>query len=125
MIDFIQKQLEASERLFEMMREDHKERMKEIEIWAQASRSLMQKLDERDNIIASLRAGETPAHVPGPTSHAILEQIEENKALERRLKILEIQLEHLAKENKYLMEANSRLQDENSRLSLDLGLDRG
>jgi len=125
MIDFIQKQLEASERLFEMMREDHKERMKEIEVWAQASRSLMQKLDERDNIIASLRSGETPAHMPGPTSHAILEQIEENKALDRRLKILEIQLEHLAKENKYLMEANSRLQDENSRLSLDLGLDRG
>jgi len=125
MIDFIQKQLEASERLFEMMREDHKERMKEIEVWAQASRSLMQKLDERDNIIASLRSGETPAHMPGPTSHAILEQIEENKALDRRLKILEIQLEHLAKENKYLMEANSHLQDENSRLSLDLGLDRG
>lgn len=125
MIDFIQKQLEASERLFEMMREDHKERMKEIEVWAQASRSLMQKLDERDNLIAALRAGETPSHVPGPTSHAILEQIEENKALERRLKILEIQLEHLAKENKYLMEANSRLQDENSRLSLDLGLNRG
>ena len=124
MIDFIQKQLEASERLFEMMREDHKERMKEIEVWAQASRSLMQKLDERDNIIASLRTGETPAHVPGPTSHAILEQIEENKALERRLKILEIQLEHLAKENKYLMEANHHLKDENSRLSLDLGLNR-
>lgn len=125
MIEFVQKQLEASERLFEMMREDHKERMKEIEVWAQASRSLMQKLDERDNLIAALRAGETPDHLPGPTSHAILEQMEENKALERRLKILEIQLEHLAKENKYLMEANSRLQDENSRLSLDLGLNRG
>ena len=55
MIEFIQKQLEASERLFEMMREDHKERMKEIEVWAQASRSLMQKLDERDRLIAILR----------------------------------------------------------------------
>ena len=30
MIDFVQKQLEASERLFEMMRDDHNQRMKEL-----------------------------------------------------------------------------------------------
>jgi hypothetical protein len=54
MIEFVQKQLEASERLFEMMRDDHKERMKEIEVWAEASKSLIRKLEERDELIRNL-----------------------------------------------------------------------
>jgi len=54
MIGFVQKQLEASERLFEMMRDDHKERMKEIEVWASASKSLLKKLEERDELIRNL-----------------------------------------------------------------------
>lgn len=123
MIDFIQKQLETSERLFELMREDHKERMREIQVWAEASTSLLKKLEERDNLIAAMREGNL-GHEPGPTSHAILEKIEENKALERRIKILEIQLEHISKEHRYTMDANARLRDENSRLALDLGLKR-
>jgi hypothetical protein len=123
MIEFIQKQLETSERLFELMREDHKDRMREIQVWAEASSNLMKKLEERDAIILSMREGSL-GHEPGPTSHAILEKIEENKALERRIKILEIQLEHLSKENRYVMDANARLRDENGRLALDLGLKR-
>jgi hypothetical protein len=54
MIEFVQKQLEASERLFEMMRDDHKERMKEIEVWASTSKSLIRKLEERDELIRNL-----------------------------------------------------------------------
>jgi len=54
MIEFVQKQLEASERLFEMMRDDHKGRMKEIEVWAEASKSLLKKLEERDELIRNL-----------------------------------------------------------------------
>jgi hypothetical protein len=40
MIEFIQKQIEASERLFEMMRSDHDTRMKEMEHWARTTQSL-------------------------------------------------------------------------------------
>jgi hypothetical protein len=44
MIEFIQKQIEASERLFEMMRSDHDTRMKEMEHWARTTQSLVEKL---------------------------------------------------------------------------------
>jgi hypothetical protein len=54
MIEFVQKQLEASERLFEMMRDDHNLRMKEIEIWAEATQNLMKKLEQRDELIRNL-----------------------------------------------------------------------
>ena len=54
MIDFIQKQLETSERLFEMMRDDHSLRMKEIQLWAEATQNLMKKLEERDELIRNL-----------------------------------------------------------------------
>lgn len=52
MIEFVQKQLETSERLFKLMQEDHKERMQEIVHWSITTTSLVHKLEERDRIIA-------------------------------------------------------------------------
>jgi hypothetical protein len=54
-IDFIEKQIEASERLYNMMMQDHKERMKEISIWGEMNAGLMAKLDQRDAEIVNLR----------------------------------------------------------------------
>jgi hypothetical protein len=63
MISFIQQQLDASERMFELMHRDHKERMVQIAMWADMNDSLMRKLEERDKEIerlnALLRAHET------------------------------------------------------------------
>lgn len=56
MIDFVQKQLEASERLFNMMMQDHKERLQQTVIWADMNAGLIKKLEERDAEIAKLRA---------------------------------------------------------------------
>jgi len=56
MISFIQKQLEASERMFELMHRDHKERMEQIGMWADMSDSLMRKLEERDKEIERLKS---------------------------------------------------------------------
>ena len=56
MISFIQKQIEVSERMFELMRQDHKERMEHIVMWADMSDSLMRKLEERDKEIDRLKA---------------------------------------------------------------------
>ena len=55
MISFIQKQLEASERMFELMHRDHKERMEQIVMWADMNESLLRKLDERDKEIQRLQ----------------------------------------------------------------------
>jgi hypothetical protein len=55
MISFIQKQLEASERMFELMHRDHKERMEQIVMWADMNESLMRKLEERDAEIERLQ----------------------------------------------------------------------
>ena len=55
MKDFIERQMEVSDRLFKVMFEDHKERMKEIVLWAEMNEGLMKKLDERDAEIARLR----------------------------------------------------------------------
>jgi hypothetical protein len=55
MKDFIERQMEVSDRLFKAMFEDHKERMKEIVLWAEMNQGLMRKLDERDAEIARLR----------------------------------------------------------------------
>lgn len=55
MKDFIEKQIEASERLFNMMMQDHKERMKEAAIWGEMNVGLMAKLDQRDAEIVNLR----------------------------------------------------------------------
>jgi hypothetical protein len=54
--DFMQVQIEASERLYQMMLEDHKERVRDMAMWAETSVSLMRKLDERDEEIKKLRA---------------------------------------------------------------------
>jgi hypothetical protein len=56
MKDFMQVQIEASERLYQMMLEDHKERVRDMAMWAETSVSLMKKLDERDEEIKKLRA---------------------------------------------------------------------
>jgi hypothetical protein len=52
----MQVQIEASERLYQMMLADHKERVKDMAMWAETSVSLMRKLDERDKEILKLRA---------------------------------------------------------------------
>jgi hypothetical protein len=51
----IQKQLDISEQLFEMMRRDHKERMSQVLVWADMNESLLHKLEERDKEIERLR----------------------------------------------------------------------
>jgi len=51
----MQVQIEASERLYNMMLEDHKERVRDMAMWADTSVSLMKKLDERDAEIKKLR----------------------------------------------------------------------
>jgi len=56
MKDFIERQMEVSDRLFKVMFEDHKERMKEIVLWAEMNEGLMRKLQERDAEIAKLKA---------------------------------------------------------------------
>jgi hypothetical protein len=52
----MQAQIEASERLYQMMLDDHKERVRDMAMWAETSVSLMRKLDERDAEIRKLRA---------------------------------------------------------------------
>jgi hypothetical protein len=54
-MEFIQKQIEASERLYAIMLADHKERFEKIaEVYA-LSEHLQKKLRERDAEIAELR----------------------------------------------------------------------
>jgi len=53
--DFMQVQIDASERLYNMMLEDHKERVRDMAMWADTSVGLMKKLDERDAEILKLR----------------------------------------------------------------------
>ena len=55
MTDFIQKQIESSERLYKMMLEDHKERIGKITEAYSLSESLINKIKERDEEIAKLR----------------------------------------------------------------------
>jgi len=55
MSDFYQKQIEASERLYQMMMDDHNERMKGLVEAYDLSASLVKKLEERDKEIESLR----------------------------------------------------------------------
>ena len=113
MIDFVQKQLEASERLFEMMRDDHNQRMKELEHWTMTTQSLLVKLAERDMTIDMLKNGTIVPRSGMETEDVSFENPE------RRLKIMEKQLEAMAEQIKHL-------KDENEALRLDLGLkDRG
>ena len=55
MIDFVQKQIEASERLFKLMADDHKERMAGVMVWVEMNESFQKKLAERDEEIAGLK----------------------------------------------------------------------
>jgi hypothetical protein len=55
MDNFIQKQIELSERLYKIMLEDHKQRFEKIAAVYALSESLQKKLNERDAEIASLR----------------------------------------------------------------------
>ena len=55
MDNFIQKQIEASERLYNMMMADHKERFEKIAEVYNLSESLQKKINERDAEIATLR----------------------------------------------------------------------
>jgi hypothetical protein len=55
MSDFYQKQIEASERLYQMMMADHNERMKVLVDAYDLSASLVKKLEERDAEIERLR----------------------------------------------------------------------
>ena len=52
----LERQMEISDQLFKVMFEDHKERMKNIIMWAEMNAGLMRKLDERDAEIAKLKA---------------------------------------------------------------------
>ena len=54
--DFIDRQLETSDKLFKVMFDDHKERMKDMVLWADMNSGLMRQLDERDEEIARLTA---------------------------------------------------------------------
>ena len=114
MIEFIQKQIEASERLFEMMRSDHDTRMKEMEYWARTTQNLIEKLHERDMTIDMLKNGKnvfkTNTNVPkNETADVSFENPE------RRLKLMEEQIKHLSSQI-------LRLKDENEALRLDLSL---
>jgi uncharacterized protein YlxW (UPF0749 family) len=55
-INFIQKQLDASERLFNMMVEDNKMRTQNLQMWIDMNESFQKKLAERDAEIEKLKA---------------------------------------------------------------------
>jgi hypothetical protein len=55
MKDFINRQLEISDKLFKVMFDDHQERIRDIAMWAELDASLMRKLDERDAEITRLQ----------------------------------------------------------------------
>jgi DNA repair ATPase RecN len=52
----LDRHIAASERLYKMMAEDHKERVNDLVEWADMNSSLMRKLDERDQRIRTLEA---------------------------------------------------------------------
>ena len=55
MENFIQKQIESSERLYKMMLDDHKERIEKITTVYELSEHLQKKINERDAEIEKLR----------------------------------------------------------------------
>jgi hypothetical protein len=55
-VNMIDRHIEASERLYNMMLQDHKERVRDLVEWADMNASLMRKLDERDRRIRELDA---------------------------------------------------------------------
>jgi hypothetical protein len=56
MIDFMQQQIDASEKLFRAMLHDHEERTRDHHLWEEVTQSLIKKLDDRDKEIAKLRS---------------------------------------------------------------------
>jgi len=52
----IDRHIEASERLYKMMMEDHKERVEDLIQWADMNSSLLKKLEDRDKRIIELEA---------------------------------------------------------------------
>ena len=115
MIEFIQKQIEASERLFKAMKDDHNTRMAEMEHWARTTQSLIEKLHERDMTISMLRNGKNVPNVGTNVPTNITGEDVSFENAERRMKIMEKQVEALAEQVR-------RLKDENEALRLDLGL---
>ena len=55
-MNMIDRHIEASERLYNMMLQDHKERVRDLVEWADMNASLMRKLDERDRRVRELEA---------------------------------------------------------------------
>lgn len=55
-MNILDRHIEASERLYKMMLEDHKERVDDLIQWADMNSSLMRKLEERDKRVAELEA---------------------------------------------------------------------
>ena len=55
-MNMIDRHIEASERLYNMMLQDHKERVSDLIEWADMNASLMRKLDERDRRVRELEA---------------------------------------------------------------------
>ena len=55
-MNMIDRHIEASERLYNMMLQDHKERVSDLIEWADMNASLMRKLDERDRRVRDLEA---------------------------------------------------------------------
>jgi hypothetical protein len=53
--NYIERQIEISDKLFKTMFEDHKERVRDMVMWAEMNNGLMKKLEERDAEIARLR----------------------------------------------------------------------
>jgi len=56
MKDFIERQMEISDKLFKVMLDDHKERVKDMLVWSEMNHGLMRKLDERDAEITRLKS---------------------------------------------------------------------
>jgi chromosome segregation ATPase len=115
MIEFIQKQIEASERLFEMMRSDHDTRMKEMEHWARTTQSLIEKLHERDMTIDILKNGYRTFPKQIRTCQKMKQRTCRLRTPNDGSRLMEKQLEAMAEQIK-------RLKDENEALRLDLGL---
>lgn len=56
MIEFVQKQLEASERLYRVMAEDNQLRAHNLQMWIDMTENFQKKLAERDAEIERLRS---------------------------------------------------------------------
>ncbi len=53
---FIEVQVAAADRLYQLMMDDHKERVQDMQLWVDMNASLIKKLEDRDKEIDRLRA---------------------------------------------------------------------